>query len=181
MCTKKLRFNMVSVLMVVMLLMLMAAFTEHELGTAESRLNQLGMDISDMSGAEEIDDVAGYGIILGGIGYGAGWFGIFVVRLIFVYVPVFFAAYLLFFAVMARLLYRVRKAGILLYRLSMGAVYLGILVLLVITIAAFFAVSMPGKVFVLAFAAGLLFVFCRGICNTYGRQRICESVSSDPV
>ncbi len=120
---KKVNINFILTLILPTVLVVVAIATKCWLVTLEAELDGLKTEMDVELQAEEIDDVAGYGLIAQSFGYTAGMVIFIVAELFFVILPSIFAIILFVPALIARCIYSERKGRLLAYRILMGIEY----------------------------------------------------------
>lgn len=116
--------NFILALILTSVLLLLAISINFMCHSASSDLSTLKNGMTGLA-QKPIEDVAGYALILEGVGYGLGSIGLFLVRLFFVWFPLLLGCYIFGFALIARLVYRISDRRILLYRILMGFSFSG--------------------------------------------------------
>lgn len=136
---------------------------------ADAGLNVLGNDINQARSAGEIGDVEGYGIIMKGIGYGLGSFGLLLILALFVIFPGIMTIYILTFSLIARLIYANTGGRILAYRILMGFSFSGQIVCLLLSVSMIYS-SEQFHVIPLFISMYLVFVIWKGMQGTYTKR-----------
>lgn len=118
---------------------------------------------------QPVEDVAGYALIVEGIGYGIGSIGLFLIRLCLVYIPLFLGCYIFCFALIAKLVFKVSDGRLLLYRVLMGFSFLGQIIML---FYGFAMITFGGWVSVIGVAGsiGVFLIIFLGIRGTYTQK-----------
>ncbi len=165
-------FNFVSVMsvaafLVVILLICLAIYI-----IANTQLNEMRAGLNELRSKEgQIDDVAGYGMIIEGIGYGLGAFGNAMLLGFGVIVPGVISAIIAVFAVTARLIYSdTNKKRLLAYRIVSGFGYFFMLVACLMYSVLFFPIGIETAIQAVVFDILVIVVFIFGIRNTYSNR-----------
>lgn len=116
-----------------------------------------------------IEDVAGYALILVGVGYGAGSVSLFLVKLFFVWFPLLLGCYIFGFALIAKLVYGISNRRILLYRILMGFSFSGQIIMLLYD---FLLITLGGWLSVIGVVSsiGILEIVFLGMRGTYTKR-----------
>lgn len=162
--------NLILALILTIVMLLLAGTVSFIYQPAMSELETLK---SSMDGKLEqpVEDVAGYALILEGTGYGIGLIGLFLIRLLLVYIPLFLGCYIFSFALIAKLVFKVSDGRILLYRVLMGFSFLGQIIML---LYGFAMITFGGWLSVIGVAGsiGVFLIIFMGIRGTYTQKLI---------
>lgn len=121
---KQVNKNFILALILTSVLLLFTVSVNLMCHSASSDLSTLKNGMTGL-GQKPIEDVAGYALILEGVGYGVGSISLFLVKLLFVWFPLLLGCYIFGFALIARLVYAMSNERILLYRILMGFSFSG--------------------------------------------------------
>lgn len=115
---------------------------------------------------QPIEDVAGYALILEGLGYGIGSISLALVKLFFVWFPLLLGGYIFSFAWIAKLVYAMSNRRIILYRVLMGVSFSGQIVMLLYDLI---MITFGGWLFTIGLVSsiGVFFIIFLGIRGTY--------------
>lgn len=121
--------NFILALILTSVLLLLAVSVNLMCCLAASDLGSLKNSMNGKLG-QPIEDVAGYALIIEGLGYGIGSIGLFLVKLLFVWFPLLLGCYIFIFALIAKMVYVMSDRRILLYRVLMGFSFSGQILML---------------------------------------------------
>lgn len=154
-------FLLLFLLAVVLAFLALGSFIYAE--SFDKNVTALGGRISDSINGE-MEDVEGYGAIINSIAYGFGIFGSFLIKLLYVIIPLFISLIIIVQAIFTRLIFTDKTSGgILCYRIFMA------ISLLIITVLLFlygFVLALK-IVFAVFFYALFIAVLTVCIINTY--------------
>lgn len=168
---KSVNVNFLLILMVIILIFVFAFIVSYELSGAEAELSGVKTSINEIRGQDEIDDVEGYGLIAYGAAYAIGGFALVLAKIIFVWLPVLYAFYLLFSSGVARIIFAPSKGRLLAYRILMGFAYEGLIFIGIIMISLCCAFdNVAGWVLRILLAAIFLAILIINIFNTYTKR-----------
>lgn len=168
-CWKQVNKNFILALILASALLLLAVSVSVKSYSASSELETLKNSMNGKLQQKPIEDVAGYALILEGLGYGIGSLSMFFVKLLFVWLPFFLGCYIFSFALFAKLVYKASTQRILLYRILMGFSFSGQIVMLLCNLLLITAggwLSALG----LAVSIGVLLLIFLGIRGTYTKR-----------
>lgn len=121
-------FNLISAIAIALILVIMAVIGHSQIMPEETKLSELKNDIDRTLSQEEIDDVGGYGLIAGSLGYGIKKIAYGVTFDILVGIPRVISAVTAVSAVVLRIVYSAKNPKcIKAYRIIAGFNYLFIL------------------------------------------------------
>lgn len=161
--------NFVLALLLTGTLLLLAISISLIYHSASSDLDTLKNNINGKLEQKPIEDVAGYALILEGLGYGMGSIGLFFIKLLFVWFPVLLGCYIFIFALIAKLVFAMSDQRILLYRVLMGFSFSGQIVMLLSNLI---LVTTGGWLSVIGLISsiGVFFAIFLGIRGTYTKR-----------
>lgn len=168
-CWKQVDKNFILALILTSALLLLAVSVSVKSYSASSELAALKSSMNGKLEQKPIEDVAGYALILEGLGYGIGSFGLFLIKILFVWFPFLLGCYIFTFALIAKLVYTTSSQRILLYRILMGFSFSGQIVMLLCNLLLITAggwLSVIG----LAVSIGVLLIIFLGIRGTYTKR-----------
>lgn len=168
-CWKQVDKNFILALILVSALLLLAVSVSVKCYSASSELAALKSSMNGKLEQKPIEDVAGYALILEGLGYGIGSFGLFLIKLLFVWFPFLLGCYIFIFALFAKLVYTTSTQRILLYRILMGFSFSGQIVML---LSVLILITAGGWLSVIGLAGsmGILLVIFLGMRGTYTKR-----------
>ena len=158
--------NLILIMVVVAILLVTAVCMSISITKAENELKTLNTSIEEMKDGEEADNVRGYGIAILLVNA-----AVIVVKVIFVWLPIFQAFYFSVLAGIARYIYKPTNGRQLAYRILMGFVYGGIVLLgveigFLISIVPFFT----KQLMLIGLEFLLLFILVWNVRNTYTKR-----------
>lgn len=136
--------------------------------SAASDLDSLRNSMNEKLG-QPVEDVAGYALIIEGLGYGLGSVGLFLVKLFFVWLPLCLGGYIFIFALIAKLVYVMSDRRILLYRILMGFSFSGQILMLLYDFA---LIALGGCLSVIGLISGvgIFWIIFLGMRGTYTKR-----------
>lgn len=160
--------NFILALILTSVLLLLAISINFMCHSASSDLSTLKNGMTGL-GQKPIEDVAGYALILGGVGYGVGSISLFLVKLFFVWFPLLLGCYIFGFALFARLVYAMSDGRIVLYRILMGFSFSGQITMLLYDLT---LTALGGWLSIIGIISsiGILGIILLGMRGTYTKK-----------
>lgn len=168
-CWKQADKNFILALILTSALLLLAVSVSVKSYSASSELDTLKNSMNGKLEQKPVEDIAGYALILEALGYGIGSFGLFLIKLLFVWFPFLLGCYIFSFALFAKLVYKASTQRILLYRILMGFSFSGQIVML---LSVLILITAGGWLSVIGLAGsiGVLLVIFLGMRGTYTKR-----------
>lgn len=163
--------NFIFALILTSVLLLLAVSVSLMCYMASSDLDTLKNSMNGKLSQKPIEDVAGYALILEGLGYGMGSLGLFLIKLLFVWLPFLLGCYIFIFALIAKLVYGMSDRRILIYRILMGMSFSGQMVMLLTSLILTTAGGWLSAIGLVSSVCVFLIIFL-GMRGTYTKRLI---------